>query len=701
MHPMLPAPELVNHLWQSTVFAAAVWLLSLALRKNYAHSRFRLWMLASVKFLVPFSLLIALGAHLSPKAAPPLVQPDFTLFANEFAQPFPQANVSTHPELPVAAKAPGPRPSVAPRRFSLWPQILLGLWAGGTLLLAGRWLRRWRAMRRIVRAASPLAPVAGVPVLSSAGVLEPGVFGILRPLLLLPHDIFDRLTPPQLAAIVEHEMCHVRRRDNLLATIHMVVEAVFWFFPVVWWIGARLIEERERACDEAVLAAHNDSETYAEGILKVCKSYVESPLACISGVTGSNLKARIVRIMSKQTARNLDLRRKLLLGLSGAAAIALPLTIGLIHARSVHAQSAVAARKGIAGTWQGTLHIGPHNLRSVLKIVKRNDGTLAATFYSIDQKSPAFPVSSIALQGSLLKFSIDLIGGSYAGTVSADGDAITGTWTQRPGPLPLNFARATPATAWTIPAPPPLPPPIPPMASDANPTFQSVTIKPSKLNPPGNYVHTSGRQFTTYHMTLDDLIIYAYGVDERQIAGAPDWVFADKYDITAVPAEEGRPNSDQWRSMLKKLLADRFHLKFHHEKKELAVYELTVAKGGPRLTKSAAPNPNGGGNMFFRGPGILPAFNTSTEDLAEELQGAVLDRPVLDHTGIQGHFDFLLKWTPDKTQFHQLWGYKPPPKEPADAPPDLYTALQKELGLKLEATKAPVDVLAIDRAEKP
>ena len=515
MHPMLPAPGLVNHLWQSTVFAAAVWLLSLALRKNYAHSRFRLWMLASVKFLIPFSLLISLGAHLPAKAAPPLVQPDFTLFADEFAQPFPQANVSTHPELPLAATAPGPRPSVVARSFSLWPQTLLGLWAVGALLLAVRWLRRWRAVRQTVRAATPLALSAGVPVLSSAGVLEPGVFGILRPVLLLPPDIFDRLTPPQLAAVVEHEMCHVRRRDNLLATIHMVVEAVFWFFPLVWWIGARLIEERERACDEAVLAAHNDSETYAEGILKVCKSYVESPLACISGVTGSNLKARIVRIMSKQTARNLDLRRKLLLGSAAAAAIALPLTIGLIHARSVHA----AVRPGIAGTWEATLHVGP-GLRSVLKIVKQNDGTLAATFYSIDQKSPAFPVPSIAVQGSLLKFSIDLIDGSYEGTVSADGDAITGTWTQGPGPLPLNFVRATPATAWAIPAPPPLPPPIPPMAADADPSFDVASFTPSKTGgPPARYFHSSGRQFTIFHTTLAGMIVYAYGVDKRQIAG--------------------------------------------------------------------------------------------------------------------------------------------------------------------------------------
>ena len=136
--------------------------------------------------------------------------------------------------------------------------------------------------------------------------------------------------------------------------------------------------------------------------------------------------------------------------------------------------------------------------------------------------------------------------------------------------------------------------------------------------------------------------------------------------------------------MVKKLLADRFRLKFHFEKRELTVYEITVAKDGPKLTKTTVANPHGGGSLFFRAPGILPAFDANMEDLAEALQAVVLDRPVLDHTGIQGRFDFLLKWTPDENQLHQLGVYTPPPKEPSDAPPDLYTALQQELGLKLD-----------------
>ena len=126
--------------------------------------------------------------------------------------------------------------------------------------------------------------------MSAPGLVEPGVFGVFRPILLLPEGIGARLNEPQLEAILAHELCHVRRRDNLTATIHMAVQAVFWFHPLVWWLGARLVDERERACDEEVLRLGNRPQVYAAGILNICKLYVESPLACVSGVTGADLK---------------------------------------------------------------------------------------------------------------------------------------------------------------------------------------------------------------------------------------------------------------------------------------------------------------------------------------------------------------------------------------------------------------------------
>ena len=102
----------------------------------------------------------------------------------------------------------------------------------------------------------------------------------------------------ELRAVIAHEMCHLERRDNLTAALHMLVQALFWFYPLVWWLGARLLDERERACDEAVVASGNNAETYAESVLKVCRIYLHSPLACTIGVSGADLKRRMEAIMS-------------------------------------------------------------------------------------------------------------------------------------------------------------------------------------------------------------------------------------------------------------------------------------------------------------------------------------------------------------------------------------------------------------------
>jgi hypothetical protein len=129
-----------------------------------------------------------------------------------------------------------------------------------------------------------------------------------------------------------HEVWHVRRRDNLTAAIHMIVEAIFWFYPIVWWLGARLLEERERACDEEVLELGTDRHVYAESILKVCEFCVESPLACVSSVTGADLKKRMVTIMNENVIRKLDFGRKLVLSTAGFFAIVAPITFGLTNA---------------------------------------------------------------------------------------------------------------------------------------------------------------------------------------------------------------------------------------------------------------------------------------------------------------------------------------------------------------------------------
>jgi bla regulator protein BlaR1 len=339
MIPVYFASALANHLWQSTVFAGIAGLLTFALRKNHARTRYWLWLIASVKFLIPFSLLAAVGSALGwltgGLTASRIARPGLSVVMEQISQPFPQLQSSAA----VAA-------TVLSHHVNLVPALLSAIWACGFVAVAISWWLRWRRARAAVRAGSPLdletALKANLPVLTSPAMLEPGVFGIFRPVLLLPQGITDRLAPAQLEAILAHELCHVRRRDNLAAAIHMVVEAIFWFHPLVWWVGARLVEEREHACDEEVLRLGSRPEIYAEGILQTCQFYLESPLVCMSGIAGADLKKRITRIMTLKLAKRLSFGRKALLAAAGIAALTGPVVFGLMNAPQSRAQSPAA-----------------------------------------------------------------------------------------------------------------------------------------------------------------------------------------------------------------------------------------------------------------------------------------------------------------------------------------------------------------------
>jgi uncharacterized protein (TIGR03435 family) len=670
-----------NHLWQSTLVVLLAWLVTLALKRNEARTRYWVWMVASLKLLVPFSLFVSLGELLRPAVAVPTQSLQFASAIVNVTQPFSR---STEPAIADFSNSVVATP--AAHQVDLLPAIFLTVWLCGFVLLLIRWARNWYAIRAMVRSASPMLLSIDIPVLSCSRLLEPAVFGILRPVLLLPEKIVNRLSAPQLHSILAHEMTHVRRRDNLTVAIHMAVETIFWFHPAVWWIESRLIEERERACDEAVLQLGNEAEVYAESILNVCKFYTESPMACISGVTGSDLKRRIVRIMAEQTGRRLGLGRKLLLSLAAMVAVAFPVAFGLVHAPQVRAQSAPASQAwNIAATWQGTLHTN-RDFRFVVKITTTGDGTLGATFYNIDAAPDGIPAISTTLNRSLLK--LELPFGTYEGAVSADGNSINGTWRQGPNPLPLNFARATPGTEWTIPQPPPR---MAPMAADANPAFEVASIKPSRPEERGPRYDFQHRRFSVIHASLSDLLKFSYGLQQSQIAKAEDWVNSESYDISAEPDGEGEPSIKQWESMVKKLMADRFQLRFHFEQREQTVYVLTVAKTGPKLTRSQS-DPSASTGLGFGPPGNFGATNATMADIAGALGQGVLSRPVVDQTELTGRFDLRLAWTPA--------GPSPATEKP-DAPPDIFTAIQENLGLKLVSTKAPVDVLVIDHVERP
>jgi uncharacterized protein (TIGR03435 family) len=358
-----------------------------------------------------------------------------------------------------------------------------------------------------------------------------------------------------------------------------------------------------------------------------------------------------------------------------------------------------ASPRDIVGTWQGTLHVVRINrdLRLVLKISKNDKGGITLVGYSIDQGAQPLTANKASFDDGVLKFAMDFMQASYEGKMSPDGKTITGSYTQGDS-IPLNLDRANADTAWVIPEPPKN------MPADANPGFDVATIKPSQPNRPGKGFGFRGRSFLTFNTNVNDLIAFAYGLHAKQIIGAPDWFGADLYDIDGVPDVEGRPSHRQMALMVQKLLADRFKLTFHHEKRELSVYILTVAAGGPKMEKTSVPAGDPTQGFGFRALGDLSVRNLNMADFASWMQSGVMDKPVVDQTGLTDKYDFHLKWTPDESQFAQFRGAGvtvPPSTDDPNAPPSLYTAIQEQIGIKITPGKAQDDVIVIDHVEKP
>ncbi len=562
-------PVLANHLWQSTVVLCLAGLLTLALRRNQARVRYWLWMVASVKFLVPFSLLIGLGSHLHMTGGTRILdgsRAGIYAVVNQAEQPFSKPIVVP----PVIARASS--------RHDVLVLLPAVIWLGGSLAIVLLWVVRWRRVARVVREAVPVdggrevealrrvSSAAGlrrpVPLLCSQERMEPGIFGIGRPVLLWPAGISEHLDDAHIEAILAHEMQHVRRRDNLAALLHMAVEALFWFHPLVWLVGARLVEERERACDEDVLLAGGRPHVYAESILKTCQFCLESPLRCVSGITGADLKVRIAEIMAKRAALKMGFGRKALLALAGGIAVVAPVVLGQTNA------------------------------------------------------SP-------------------------------------------------NIGQA----------------------ADGNVNFEVATIRPADPMDQETGFKTRGRHVVVENEPLTNVAIFAYGVHPKQLVGGPSWMNDTRFTIDGIPDTEGQLSVRQMQGMVRRLLEDRFHLKTHKQRREIPVYAIQIAKGGTKLAKSKSdpkelPDQTGTRNYInFR--------NNSMIDLALGMQ-FILDRPVVDETGLTDKYDFQLRWTPDGVQTTD-----------PNAPPSIYTAFQEQLGLKLTPTRAYVDVLVIDQIEKP
>jgi bla regulator protein blaR1 len=553
---------LENHLWQSTLFSCVVALLTLILRRNRAAVRHRLWLAASVKFLVSFSLLASIASQVEWRKAATAAPPQLSV-VEQISQPF----VPSEPA-PLLVSVP-----TAPSRL---PAILFGLWLCGFAAHSLAWWRRWRHVRAALRHAWPLHLGLPIRAMSTPSRLEPGVFGIFRPCLVLPEGIAEHLTTAQFESVLAHELCHVRRRDNLAAAVHMLVEALFWFHPLVWWIEARLVEERERACDEEVLRTVGDTQDYAEGIVEVCKFYLKSPLVCVSGVTGANLKRRVEAIMMNRHARKLNFGRRLLLAAAGFAAVVVPIAMGGFRTPSVRAQQP-------------------------------------------------------------------------AGTLE----------------------------------------------------FDAVSVKPSDPNSRNGTVVdvTPGGTLHVVNATVKDLIETAYDVRSFQVEGGPKWADVTKYDVNATPGPRPQgaagpaPGWTNVRFKVQALLKNRFQLRLHRESRNEPIFSLMLARGGikPDVLR-ATSSPHRGVNT---GHGTMLGEAASMKDLTVMLS-RLLRRPVVNNAGLEGNYDFKLEWTPDL-------GPSAPDGQPVETSvsPSLFSALQQQLGLRLEAAKGPVDVVVIDSVDKP
>ena len=615
MTSSLSAPELLalagDHLWQSTLFAAAAVAIAMLLKRHSAALRYWVWLVASAKFLVPVAALVAIGGYSSWRVVEIVPYTEGPVLIETVGQPFTGDG--------TALRTPTPRAAADTTIMTWLPTGLFGLWGAGAAFLLLRSLLHWDRIRRIARDA--VAMTAGreaeilrtleremsfttpLPLRCTESFLEPGIFGILRPVLLWPRAISERLTNEQLEAVLAHELCHLRRSDNLAALFHLAVQTVFWFHPLVWWIGAQLMSERERACDEEVIRRGSEREAYAESILKTCQFFVESPLACVSGVTGSDLKKRIEEIMTKDAVSTPGALKRALLTAAAVVVFVAPVAVGALNPPPQTRQVA-----------------GPAAL-------------------------PAFDAVSIRLNVA-------------AGRGGRSGGAM------------------------------------------------------------------QPQRFVVQNATLKTIVRRAYGADGRapgntldlldpQVVGGPDWVTSDRFDITATTTGPIEPA--QMRLMVQRMLAERFQMKAHWETREMPVYLLTMVEGhrpDPGLTLKSdadctkgrrdgpppmpqpgvpAPPPNCGAIQF--GPGQLIAGGIPMEWLVSTFTNVPavtgVDRPVLDRTGLKGNYAFDLKFAA--------------PQNPNPSPdrPQFTTALQEQLGLKLEAARAPVDVLVIDSVERP
>lgn len=595
---------LVHFVWQGAAIGSAAALVLRACRRCAA----------STRYLIACGAMVAMLMCVAATAAsiePPIAE-GTTASGSIHSRLIARRDVL----LPVYAPqtSDSPRLSNTQRIERLLPRIVAA-WLIGVFVLLARVATGWWRVRRLHKAASAsvrsnwqaaanriasrLRLTRMIPVVELPHIDVPLVVGCIRPIVVLPIAALSQLNAAQVEAILAHELAHVRRHDYLVNLLQTIAETLLFYHPAVWWVSARIRDDREHCCDDIAVAVCGDPVEYATALTEL-EAWRSGQLSLAAAATGGSLLNRVRRILRSDTSDDSRLSSSTL-GLAGVAMFA------ALAAVTVMAQATAS------------------------------DGR------------PKFEVASVRLNTS-------------------------GT------------------------------------------NFLSMGTQP-------------GGRFEAINMPLALLIRSAYRLQESQLIGAPDWVSTERYDIVAKaegafesPVPGGGLSRQQL--MLQSLLEERFKLKPRYETRQLPIYTLVFAhenrKFGPALKPStvdcqalaaarkqgAAPppgppkpgeRPECGTHMGFgRIAGGMPMTSLA------RLLSDVVKRSVVDSTNLTGNFDLELHWTPEL-----------PPGTPTDRPirmngieidlngPSIFTAVQEQLGLKLEAARGPVEVLVVDRIERP
>jgi bla regulator protein BlaR1 len=298
---------IADHVWQSTWFAFAAWMFALCLRNDRAQVRCWIWLAAALKFLFPFVLFSWIGHQFNVA-----VDDSATL-------------------LPVVKRVASPLTSanVMSQLSSSIQYLLLAIWAPICVLLLQRLLIGWLESRALVSSSRWCGLVASVEVRSSSLVAAPCVVGVLKPVLLLPEALLSDMTQSQFDAVFAHELGHVRRNDNLIAYLQLLIQALFWFHPLIWLIGARLAKEREYACDEAAIERGQEPLAYAANLLDVCKHSMTSTRIGVAYATSANIVDRVRVILTAPSALQRSKLSGCVLVIALIGSVALPVASGM------------------------------------------------------------------------------------------------------------------------------------------------------------------------------------------------------------------------------------------------------------------------------------------------------------------------------------------------------------------------------------